>query len=515
MSATTRPPITQTVAAEAPGTVNRFGGRLGSPWLLIVALGVGVFVGGFDQTFVVPVLGDMLRDLGIRVDQFGQTSWILNGYLLGYIVAMPLMGRIADVYGHFRVIIISLLIFMAGSVLVAFSTDIVTLTLARMVTALGGGALVPVSLAITAERLPVRRRPLGLASISVLDDMSNLAGPLWGTLIGVWIGWRGLFWMNIALGLPVMLALLVLARGVHRPRTGAVDWTGGGLLAFTLATLTVALSDDRADPRPLAITLSLYGAALLGLAAFVLWERRAANPLIDVRIFRNARLSAAMLASLLEGGALIVALVNVPLMADQLWDLRGAGPGLTLARLVLFMIAGGVAGGLLAPIIGYRWTAMAGMALAAAGLLGIRAWPLEPNEAQKWAALAVAGFGFTLGDGPIFATVANAVEAGRRASVTAMLQVFQTTGMAIGVSLLGAEGFGRFKERGSELDLFDPEYFAKLKVIEHQTFDQIFLVAALLALLALVACWGLEARRGNGRQLLGDIEVSEKGRSHR
>lgn len=497
MSASTGAPVTASQRSDSPGTVSRFGGRLGSPWLLIVALGVGVFVGGFDQTFVVPVLGDMLRDLGIRVDQFGQTSWIINGYLLGYIVAMPLMGRIADVYGHFRVIIISLVIFMAGSVLVAFSTDIVTLTLSRMVTALGGGALVPVSLAIAAERLPEQRRPLGLASISVLDDVSNLAGPLWGTLIGVWIGWRGLFWMNIVLGLPVMLALLVLARGVSRPRTGTVDWLGGGLLSGALLTMTLALSDDRADPRPLPITLALYAATMVFTAVFIVWELRSANPLIDVRMFKNRRLTAAFVSFLLIGGALIVALVNVPLMADQLWDQRGAGPGLTLARLVLFMIVGGVAGGLLAPVIGFRWTALLGFALAAAGMLGVRAWPQEPDEMQKWLALAVAGLGFTLVDAPIFATVVNAVDAGRRASATALLQVLQTIGMTIGMSLLGAEGFGRFKERGSELDLFDPEYLAKLKVIEHQTFDQIFLLAALLALCGLVTALGLESRRGS------------------
>ncbi|MER3419828.1 MAG: MFS transporter, partial [Chloroflexota bacterium] len=109
-----------------------------SPWLLVIALGIGVFVGGFDQTFVVPVLSTILSDLNITVDQFGKASWIINGYLLGYTVAMPLMGRVADVYGHLRLFVISLLIFMGGSVLVALSPNLTTLTLARAVTALGG-----------------------------------------------------------------------------------------------------------------------------------------------------------------------------------------------------------------------------------------------------------------------------------------------------------------------------------------------------------------------------------------
>ena len=198
----------------------------GSPWLLVTALGAGVFVGGFDQTFVVPVLSRMVSDLKIPINEFGKASWIINGYLLGYTVAMPLMGRIADVYGHLRVFVIGLLIFMGGSVLVALAPDLLTLTLARAVTALGGGALVPVSLAIAADTLPGRQRPLGLSSISVLDDASSLIGPLWGTLIGVWLGWRGLFWLNIALGLPVMVAVLLLARrrALSASQTGNVEF---------------------------------------------------------------------------------------------------------------------------------------------------------------------------------------------------------------------------------------------------------------------------------------------------
>ena len=147
--------------------------RRGSPWGLVISLGIGVFIGGFDQTFVVPVLGRILRDFKIPIDQFGQAAWIINGYLLGYTVAMPLMGRIADVYGHRRVFAAAICIFMGGSALVAVSPNLPAMAAARAITALGGGALVPIALAMTADVLPERRRPVGLSSISVLDDASS------------------------------------------------------------------------------------------------------------------------------------------------------------------------------------------------------------------------------------------------------------------------------------------------------------------------------------------------------
>src|SRR5262249_29457923 len=146
-------------------------------------------------------------------DRLGEAAWIVNGYLLGYTVAMPLMGRVADVYGHFRIFVGALILFMAGSVMVALAPNLPLMAIARAATALGGRALVPIALAVAADALPERPRALGLSSISVLDDSSTLLGPLWGTLIGVWLGWRGLFWMNLVLALPILIAVLVLARG--------------------------------------------------------------------------------------------------------------------------------------------------------------------------------------------------------------------------------------------------------------------------------------------------------------
>jgi MFS family permease len=304
--------------------------------------------------------------------------------------------------------------------------------------------------------------------------------------------------MNIALGLPVLLAVLWMARGLPRRTSPAarVDWPGGLLLAAALAALTFALADAAAEPRPLGQTLALYATAAVLLAAFALWELRARVPLIDLRMFRSLRLTAANAVFFLEGGALITALVNVPLMTEVLWGRGGAQPGLMLMRMVLFMILGGLLGGLLAPRIGYRVTAFAGFALTAAGLWGMRAWPIDPSEGQRWLALAVAGLGFTLADAPIYTTVIESIEQGRRASATALLQVLQTTGMVLGMALLASQGLGRFDQRAA--DLFertaletDPEQY---RLIIHQTFDETFLVAALVMALGAALCLFLGRR---------------------
>src|SRR5204862_4145780 len=135
---------------QSPRMTSRLGSLSGrnvtSPLALLA--GLGVFIAALDQTLVVAVLPEMIEDVGLSQDQFYRAAWIVNGYILGYVVAMPLMGRLADAYGRGRVFTAALLVFTAGSAWVALSSDLTSLTLARTVQAAGGGALVPVALSM-------------------------------------------------------------------------------------------------------------------------------------------------------------------------------------------------------------------------------------------------------------------------------------------------------------------------------------------------------------------------------
>lgn len=473
---------------------------VGSPWTLLVALGMGVFVGGFDQTFIVPVLSSVLRDFDVPLDDFGSASWTINGYLLGYVAALPLMGRVADVYGYGRVFIAALVVYMAASVAVALSPNLAFMAFARAATAIGGGALVPVALGVAAQSLDERRRPLGLSAVSMADDGSSLLGPLWGTAIGVWLGWRGLFWLNVALGLPVLIAVLLLAHRMPRHPGGRVDWTGGLLLTGALTALTFALADVAARPRPIEQTLALYGLAAALLAAFVAIERRAVQPLVELAMFRDRRIVAGFAVFMLEGGGLICALVNIPLAAEVLWDRSGAGPGLILMRMVLFMVVGGLLGGLLVRRAGPRATAATGLGLASAGLLLMAAWPEVPGDSIVWLTLAIAGVGFTLSDAPVYLVMADWSDSARRVSAMALLQVAQTLGMMIGLALLASQGLGRFDQRAADLFAADPAGLDPLAVraLIHRTLDETFIAAGVVAAIAAVVAAVLLPRRAAG-----------------
>lgn len=485
--------------------------HLSSPWLLVALLGLGIFIAGFDQTFIVTILPDILTGIRLPVDRFGEAAWIVSGYLLGYTIAMPVMGRVADVHGHVRIYVVALLLFMLGSILVAVSPNLTWLVLARTFQAIGGGAVVPIAMAITATVLPLRRRPLGLGLLSALDDASSLLGPLWGAaLVGI-IGWRGLFWLNLPLVLPILFLVPALTARRKQPMpaaAGRVDWLSSALLVGALGFFALSLTDNGSDPRPLWQSLLYATGAVIFATAFVRRQLQSEAPMVDVRLFRHYRYAAANLIYFIVGAGLITAMVTVPLMTNVLWQQSPLTGGLNLMRMMLFMPVGGVLGGILAIHLGYRPTALIGLLCAGASFLWMRLWPLEPNEPALWGALALAGLGFTLVDAPVIATVVDAVAERQRAAAVGLLQVLQTTGMIVGMALLSTQGLGRFSHEAGRLfaakgfDVTPDEYRAVL----HRTFDETFLVAGVVVLTALAFVLFLEpgrARRWNWLRIFG------------
>lgn len=471
--------------------------------LLLLVVGAGVFFGTLDQTVVVTVLSDVIKDIRLPINtKFGEASWIVNGYLLGYTVAMPVVGQIADVYGRVRTFVAALAIFVLGSVVVALSPNLPVLVGARAFQAIGGGGLLPVALAIAADATR-SRRTLALGALAAANNGSTFLGPIWGAAIaGAW-NWRAIFWLNVPLLLPFMVALPMLARDRRTGERPGVDWTGAALLVAGLSVLTFGLTDDGANPRPIVVSALLVVAGLAVLAAFVRRQLRLPEPMIDLRILRVRAVSAAMIVYFLVGGALITALVNVPLMTDVLFGASTTQGGLNLMRLLLLLPIGGVAGGLLATRAGNRPTVVLGLIFAIVGFVWMHAWPYAPGDQfaaspstwPLWGALGAIGFGLGLCDGPIVATVVDAVSRRQRATASALLLVLWTLGMIIGLALLATRGLSAFSRSIGGVPLDDPNYSSRFQGVLHHTFNQTFTAAAIALVIALLlASLGLRGR---------------------
>lgn len=473
--------------------------------LALAAVCAGVFLSALDQTMVVTVLPPILRDLRVPLTRLDSAAWIITGYLLGYTVAMPLFGRLADARGRRLVYSLALVVFIAGSTACALSRNLNALVAARVIQAAGGGALVPIGMAVAADLFPTGRRALALGLIGAAAEGGGVLGPLYGAALTELGGWRLIFLVNVPLGVVLGAAawFTLAGRVGERQLEGAearVDYTGAALMAAALASLALGLGgNSQMEVAPVKPWWLAAGAAALML--FVLWERRCPTPLLKMDFFRKRSFAAANVANLAVGAALIVGMVEIPLYAYSLLGKSEVQGGLLLMRLTVMIPVGAVVGGWLADRMGYAVTAAAGFVATAVAYIFIARWPTAPGEMLMTRDLALAGLGFGLVIAPIGAAVIRSVGPRWAATGSAFVTVTRMMGMTVGLSALSSWGLRRFNTLIASTplplrtaDMTDAEYAALNAAYEttlatalRTLYSDYFLVAAGIALLAVAA----------------------------
>ncbi|MBC8170317.1 MAG: MFS transporter, partial [Anaerolineae bacterium] len=394
------------------GQAEKTPSRRFNPWLVLAFICLPVFIGSLDLTVVSAFLPELIVDLKLPLQTgLDDAAWILSAYLLAYTISLAIMGRVSDLIGRRKVYIACLLIFIAGSILVAeahlFPTDwlysiyrrlgerpdralvnLQAIIFGRVVQALGAGALVPVSLALVGDLFPAakRARPLGL--IGAIDTLGWVLGHLYGGIFVQFIPWQGLFWVNVPLALIALVAVVYALRDVPQLKApGRFDFIGAALIVGALTGLNIGLGanieisgatrlEDLSTVPPFA--LPLLGGALVMFLLFILVESRIRDPLIDLRMFRNRNVWAGSLTNLFVGYCLFIGLVIVPILVnvrqESASSLREAAlqVGLLLSALTIPMALAAVPGGWLSERIGYRNTTVFGLLLAIVGFVLIR-----------------------------------------------------------------------------------------------------------------------------------------------
>ena len=402
-----------------------------SPALIIALVSLPIFIGALDLTVVSAVLPHVIYDLEIPVQTgLDEAAWLVSGYLLAYSVAMTFMGRLSDLVGRRKTYLVALVIFAFGSYLVAVAdgwpTDLVmrlayllgserldpshvalwTLVGARMIQAFGGGAMVPVGMALAGDLYPSHKLAQPLGVIAAVDTAGWVVGHLYGGILTRFFDWRLIFWLN----LPIcLLAFILLARALRpilvQPAQGRMDWPGALLIALSLATLNIGLNSDSSANATLSSASSQNQAAWPFLLAavglfilFILWQRRAAHPLISFSLFRQPNFTPACLANFLMGISLFIAIANVPLFINTLvaptleqgaWD-----SGWVLSALTVPMALASIPGGWLTVRYAYRWPAILGMLAALGGFLLMQSWKMDTTYGVMIPQLVLTGIGF-------------------------------------------------------------------------------------------------------------------------
>ncbi len=495
----------------------------GRPLLLGLA-GAGLFVAALDAYVVVTLLPAMSGDVGITIENFEQATPIVTGFLAGYVVAMPLLGAYSDARGRIPVYVVCLAAFALGSVVTATSglwsfAQLPWLVAGRFLQGLGGGGLVPLSLALAADLYRDRSRAIALGSVAGLQEAGSVLGPIYGATVTATAaglgGWRFVFWLNIPLSLLCGAGLLAAGRRQEAgaPATSAIDWLSALLLGLGLGALVFALYPDDPEHRAVNALFVPGGAVAVVLLGAYAWRQvRRLEPLIPRDLLRSPAFLGATAANVLIGAALIVTLVDVPIVGRLVFNLEALDSGLLLTQFLIGVPVGAVAGGLIASRIGNRITAIAGMAVSGAAFLQMSSWTANELDLhagplrQADLGLAVCGLGFGLVIAPLTAGVLALTRGQSHGLATSLVVLARTMGMLVGLSTLTAFGLYRFHQILGTPVLNDTDLRERVKHLERlvaaaflQEYREIFVIAAALCAAAiLVIAWSLRPARTSG-----------------
>src|SRR5438874_5277439 len=495
---------------------------------------VGVFFTAMDQTVVVTALPPIVNDLNIGVTKLDHAAWIISAYLLGFVIAMPLMGRVSDIYGRRRIFILCLGIFGAGSILCGLapvfgqmsdlgflnainvdtsSPGLIWLIAARFIQAVGGGAVVPVAMAIASDFYGPQRRGLALGVIGAVTEAGGVIGPLYGALIVQQFGWQYIFYFNVPIVIGLIIAAWRLIPGGTHTREG-IDWIGAALLGLALTCLSLGLAQQGTDlgptpanaPAPQNNPISI-GLAIVFLIAFVLVERKVRWPVVDLSLFKRLHFSATSLVSLLVGAALIIAMADIPIFVDTVLQRSVLDSGLALLRLTAMIPLGALLGGWLCSRITCRFTGVLGLLFTATGFYLMSRWPIHVAWTQITISTVTAGLGFGLVIAPIGTTAINAVKATQAGMSSAVVTSLRMVGMMLGLAALTSWALAYFKQLAStyptlplsstaaQFTQWSKGYATHIISSAHTVYSAVFFTSMVLCLIAIIPAFFLWGRK--------------------
>ena len=436
--------------------------------VLLAALGVGVFLSGLELMVTAVALPSIITDLSSWT-QLRLASWIINGFLLAYVITMPLAGRLADQWGARRLFLGGLVLFILGSALAGRASSLEELIAGRVVQAIGGGILVPVGTAAASHLFHGHERPRALGVIGGLTFLGMAAGPF----VGAWIiggfhpaaalegaglvdgplhdalaaPWRYVFYLNVPIGIAALALAWAASAGWETERErGSVDL--GGAVAFSVGIALIVLATTLAGSEEVAgsttnqaaILGSAGATGLLGLAIAARLGARHPRAFLDTRLFRHREFTSAALVSLLTGYGFATAIVGGAVFVDRVLyggpDIQRVG----LGALAGATAVGALGSGFLLRVLGLRAVTVVGLVLSVAALVRMSAWSSATEVGEIAGLMAIFGFGFGLTVTTRSTAAIDAVGTAAFGAASATVTVARMLGMAIGLAALTAFG---------------------------------------------------------------------------
>jgi EmrB/QacA subfamily drug resistance transporter len=406
--------------------------------LTLAGVMLALFLSALDQTIVATALPSIVLDLG----GFDRLTWITTSYLVASTTAVPIAGRLSDMYGRKWFFVIGIVIFLVGSVLAGLSQSMNQLIVFRAIQGIGGGVMMANAFTTIADIFPPAERGKYMGFMTGVFGVAAILGPLLGGLITDGISWHWIFYVNVPIAIPVLFLFIKYFPDAHVQRTEHnIDYLGVLLLISGVVPLLIGLA--WADVEYAWGSVQVIGALAFGtvmLIALVWWETKAEEPIIQLQMFKSRLIAVSLFIIFLTGFAMFGAIIFIPLYFQAVLGASASASGTFLTPMMLGMVFGATISGQALSRLGghYRRQGMLGLAVMIAGAV------LLTQISETTGRLAATGmivlFGFGMGTTFPLYTIAiqNTVPRHMMGIATSSTQFFRSIGGTIGLAIFGS-----------------------------------------------------------------------------
>ena len=418
--------------------------------LTMIGVLLAMFLASLDQTVVATAMPRIIADLG----GFDRFTWVTTAYLVASTTAVPIVGRLTDIHGRKIFYVAGIIVFLIGSVLAGMSQTMNQLIAFRAIQGLGGGVIMVNSFTAIADLFPPETRGKYQGFIGVVFGLSSVIGPTLGGFITDSISWNWVFFVNIPIGVPVLLLIAFLFPAI-KPEVENRKHDYAGMVTLVLAVVPILLALSWGGVQygwgsPQVIGLLVFGVVMI--AAFVTIEYRSDSPIMPLEIYRNRMVAVSLVVTFLTGFGMFGGIIFIPLFFQGVLGASATSSGSFLTPMMLGIVVGATVSGQMLARTGlrYRPFGLGGIAAMALGLFLVSTMDENTSFARAVAYIVIMGMGL----GSTFPTftlaVQNSIPFRLMGTATSALQFYRSIGGMLGLALLGAVMANRFAAKLEE-----------------------------------------------------------------
>jgi EmrB/QacA subfamily drug resistance transporter len=406
--------------------------------ILIVFGGLmaGMLLAALDQTIVSTALPTIVGEFG----GLDHLSWVVTAYLLTSTAATPIFGKVSDLYGRRRIFQFAILTFLAGSVLAGLAQNMGQLIAFRAIQGVGGGGLIAMTQVIVGDVVSPRERGRYMGYIGSVFAIASVIGPLLGGYFVDNLTWRWIFYINIPIGIAALFVTNSALNLPFRRDDHPIDYLGSALLVGAVTCMVLVTTwggSEFAWASPTIIGLAVGGAILIAL--FVMQERRAAEPILPLRLFRDSVFTVSTTASFLVGLTMFGSIVFLPVFLQLVVGVSATNSGLLLLPLMVGIVLAATTSGRLITKLGrYKLFPVAGTAIMTIGMFLLSRMDAATTRFAASVYMVVLGVGIGLVLQVLVLSVQNSVEHRDLGIATSAASLFRSLGGAFGTAMFGA-----------------------------------------------------------------------------